>query len=47
MAEESKCVVCENKFIKNRAWQKFCSAKCRWNLWNNNNPRIKKGSIHG
>jgi len=26
------CPVCNNEYVQNRSWQKFCSSKCR-NDW--------------
>lgn len=36
-----KCEKCGRKFYWVRKWQKYCSAVCRWENWEKNNPRIK------
>jgi uncharacterized OB-fold protein len=37
-----ECEGCGNVFLRKRAWQKYCGAKCRWETWDLNNPRTKK-----
>lgn len=44
--EELKKVICEEcgkDFEPKRRGikQQFCSAKCRWRVWDRNNPRVK------
>lgn len=39
----ASCEVCGESYIKTRAWKKYCSAGCRFKMWDVNNPRVKKG----
>jgi hypothetical protein len=31
-----------NDSIRCTTRQRFCSPECRWNCWNENNPRVRK-----
>lgn len=33
---------CGKEFKKKNSWHKHCSKTCRWQEWDNNNPRTKK-----
>ena len=43
--KKATCEYCKKKFEPKRAWQKYCSQKCRWETFNENNPRVKKDDL--
>ena len=36
-----KCSHCKKEFKPKTSWQKFCSANCRWKIWDRKHPRKK------
>ena len=36
---ETKCKECQDRFIKGRPWQLFCSSDCRFQ-WNNRQRKL-------
>lgn len=41
-----KCVYCGKSFVPKRPWQKYCQGTCRWEAWDQANPRVKVKQPH-
>jgi protein-arginine kinase activator protein McsA len=41
------CAQCGNPFTQYRAWQKFCSSKCKWKNWSQKHPRLPSPGTDG
>jgi len=42
MDEKAMCARCGKPYVRKRRWQKFCSSECRWQDYDERNPRQKK-----
>lgn len=40
-----KCNRCAEEFEPVRYWQKYCSVKCRYDAWDENNPRVRRPAV--